>query len=177
MMVYGGQTAQGRVRFPLEVFKAMRQVWPQNRPFSVRFSCSDWHPEGLSSEDLSFYVDTFKSHGCDLINTSTGQTTPYGKPEYGRLYQVPFSERIRLENRVPTMVAGGISSYADINSILVAGRADLCLVGRAHLFDPYWTRHAAYEQGYSIPWSQPYFVVDSPYRPRMEWCGEGYVKD
>ena len=95
-----GQTPQGRLKFPLEVFKAMRQVWPNSRPFSVRLSCSDWHPQGLTLEDLQTYVAAFKEAGCTLINTSTGQTVAKASPQYGRLYQVPFAERVRLENQI-----------------------------------------------------------------------------
>jgi len=173
---YGG-TIEERARFPLEVFKALRALWPAERPMSVRLSCTDWEEGGLSGEDFLSVTRLFLEAGCDLINTSTGQTTPQARPAYGRLYQAPYSERARLELGAPTMLAGGISSYADVNSLLIAGRADLCLIGRAHLFDPYWTRHAAYEQGYESPWPLPYSVVGGAYKPRMEWSGEGRVKD
>lgn len=173
---YGGGSAQ-RARFPLEVFKAIRSVWPKERPMSVRLSCTDWEEGGLSSEDFLDISRLFLEAGCDLINTSTGQTTPASKPEYGRLYQAPYSERIKLELNAKTMVAGGISSYGDVNSLLIAGRADLCLIGRAHLFDPYWTHHAAYEQDYPLSWPAPYSVVGGSYRPRIEWTSEGKIKD
>lgn len=173
---YGGPIAQ-RARFPLEVFQAVRAAWPAARPMSVRLSCTDWEKGGLSGEEFLALTRLFLEAGCDLINTSTGQTTPDARPEYGRLYQAPFSERARLELNAKTMVAGGISSYADVNSLLIAGRADLCLIGRAHLFDPYWVRHAAFEQGVTQRWPDPYSAVGGFYRPRMEWTGEGKVKD
>ena len=173
---YGG-SVEGRARFPLEVFEAVRAVWPAERPMSVRLSCTDWEEGGLSGEDFLATARLFMEAGCDLLNTSTGQTTSTGRPVFGRLFQAPYSERARLELGAATMVAGGVSSYGDVNSLLIAGRADLCLIGRAHLFDPYWTRHAAYEQGYPLAWPQPYGVVGGRYRPRMEWSGEGDVKD
>jgi len=173
---YGGDATQ-RARFPLEIFRALRAVWPEGRPMSVRLSCTDWEEGGLSGEDFLTVTRLFLEAGCDLINTSTGQTTPSARPEYGRLYQAPYSERARLELKAKTMVAGGISSFGDVNSLLIAGRADLCLIGRAHLFDPYWTRHAAFEQGYAQRWPRPYSVVGGSYRLRMEWTGEGKVKD
>jgi anthraniloyl-CoA monooxygenase len=173
---YGG-SLENRLRFPLAVFRAMRDVWPNHKPMSVRLSCTDWEEEGLAHQDFLEIVRAFKQEGCDIINTSTGQTTPNQKPEFGRLYQVPFSEQARLEGKISSMVAGGISSYTDVNSILLAGRADLCLVGRAHLFDPYWVRHAAYEQNYKITWPNSYISASSPYVPRMEWTGVGRSKE
>jgi anthraniloyl-CoA monooxygenase len=173
---YGGGV-EGRARFPLEVFSAVRAAWPAERPMSVRLSCTDWEEGGLSGEDFLATARLFMEAGCDLLNTSTGQTTSTGRPAFGRLFQAPYSERARLELGAATMVAGGVSSYGDVNSLLIAGRADLCLIGRAHLFDPYWTRHAAYEQGYPLAWPQPYGVVGGRYRPRMEWSGGGDVKD
>ena len=173
---YGGDV-DARLRFPLEVFNAMRAAWPSDRPMSVRLSSTDWQESGLSQDDFIIIARAFKDAGCDLLNTSTGQTTPDARPEYGRLFQVPYSERARLELSMPTMVAGGISSYADVNSILLAGRADLCLIGRAQLFDPFWVRHAAFDQDYTLGWPNPYGVVGPPYIPKMEWTNRGKVKD
>ena len=172
---YGG-SIEARAQVPLRVFKAVRQEWPHEKPISVRISATDWEEGGLSCEELIVLSQLFKEAGCDLINASTGQTTPHAQPEYGRLFQTPFAERVRLEVNIPTMVAGGISSYGDVNSILAARRADLCLLARAQLFDPYWVRHSAYEQGLDLPWPRPYSTVDRPYQPRMEWSGEGKVK-
>jgi anthraniloyl-CoA monooxygenase len=101
-----------------------------------------------------------------MVDVSAGQTVPEQKPVYGRLYQTPFSDRIRHEARVPTMAVGNISSYTDVNTILASGRADLCLLARAHLWDPYWTRHAAYEMGYPMPWPSQYSTLKR-YTPRF----------
>lgn len=172
---YGGDI-EARALFPLRVFKALREVWPTHKPISVRISATDWEEEGLSGDDFIHVAKLFHDEGCDLLNTSTGQTTPQARPHYGRLFQTPYAERARLEVGIPTIVSGGISSYGDVNSILAAGRADLCLVGRAQLFDPYWARHAAFEQGVQLPWPKPYGVVGGGYQPRMEWSGQGEVK-
>ena len=171
-----GGSIEARSQVPLKVFKAIRAVWPQEKPISVRISACDWEKGGLSLDDFIAVAELFKDAGCDLLNTSTGQTTPNARPKYGRLFQTPFAERARLETSIPTIVSGGISSYSDVNSILCAGRADLCLVGRAQLFDPYWVRHAAYEQGITLPWPNSYAVVGGSYQPRMEWSGQGSIK-
>lgn len=171
-----GGSIEARAQIPLKVFKAIREVWPEDKPISVRVSACDWEENGLSEQDFITLAQLFKQAGCDLLNTSTGQTTPQARPDYGRLFQTPFAERARLEVGIPTIVSGGISSYGDVNSILSAGRADLCLVGRAQLFDPYWVRHAAYEQAVQLPWPKPYKVVGGTYQPRMEWSGQGLVK-
>lgn len=106
-----------------------------------------------------------KDHGCDIVDVSSGGTVSYAKPVYGRQYQTPFSERIRLEADIPTMAVGNISSYEDVNSVIAAGRADLCAIARAHLWDPYFTRHAAYESGHEMPWPNPYGPLDK-FTPR-----------
>jgi anthraniloyl-CoA monooxygenase len=152
---YGG-SLEKRLRFPLEVFQAVRAVWPEGKPISVRLSAVDWAPGGTTIEDSIQIVRAFKAAGADVFDVSTGQTVKHQKPDYGRLYQTPFAERIRLEAEVKVMSVGAITSYADVNSILAAGRADLCVLARGHLFDPYWTRHAAYEQGYALPWPKQY---------------------
>jgi len=156
---YGGDV-DGRLRYPLEVFDAVRAAWPNHKPILVRISATDWAPGGNESDDAVAIARALKDHGCDALDVSTGQTVPEQKPSYGRLYQTPFSDRIRHEVGLATMTVGGISSYADANSILAAGRADLCVIARAHLFDPYWTRHAAYEQGHALPWPDPYATMD-----------------
>jgi anthraniloyl-CoA monooxygenase len=107
-----------------------------------------------------------RAHGCDIVDVSAGQTVVEAKPVYGRLFQTPFADRIRHEAQIPTMTVGNISSYADVNSILVAGRADLCVLARAHLFDPYWTRHAASEQGHELAWPDQYGSLAN-YQPRL----------
>ena len=168
-----GGSIEARAHVPLLIFKAIRQVWPEEKPISVRVSATDWEEAGLSQSDFIEVAKMFKAAGCDLLNTSTGQTTPQARPDYGRLFQTPFAELARLEAGIPTIVAGGISSYADCNSILAAGRADLCLIGRAQLFDPYWVRHAAHEQSVQLSWPDPYRVAGHPYNPRMEWSRGG----
>lgn len=163
---YGGSLAN-RMRFPLEVFDAVRAAWPSSKPMSVRISATDWVPGGFDGADAVEVARLLKAHGCDIVDVSTGQTTPDAKPKYGRLYQTPFADRIRHEAGIPTMTVGNITSYADVNSILVAGRADLCVLARAHLFDPYWTHHAAVEQGHKLPWPKQYCSIEN-YRPRLQ---------
>jgi anthraniloyl-CoA monooxygenase len=162
---YGGALAD-RMRFPLEVFDAVRSVWPAERPMSVRISAVDWHPGGNEAADAVEVARLFRAHGCDIMDVSAGQTVPNQRPVYGRLFQTPFADRIRHEVGIATMAVGNISSYADVNTILAAGRADVCLLARAHLWDPYWTRHAAYELGYPLTWPGQYDTLNR-YRPRF----------
>jgi hypothetical protein len=124
-------------------------------------------PGGSSPGDAVEIARALKAHHCDIVDVSAGQTVPEQQPVYGRLFQTPFADRVRHEAAIPTMTVGNISSYADVNSILVAGRADLCVLARAHLFDPYWTRHAAYEQGYALPWPDQYNAL-ARYTPRFK---------
>ncbi|HKN96550.1 MAG TPA: bifunctional salicylyl-CoA 5-hydroxylase/oxidoreductase [Pseudonocardiaceae bacterium] len=175
---YGGDLA-GRLRFPLEVFAAMREVWPADRPMSVRISATDWYDGGITAEDSVLISRAFADAGADVIDVSTGQVHPDERPAFGRSYQTPFADRIRNELGIATMAVGAISSYDDVNSILLAGRADLCLLGRAHLYDPNWTLHAAAEQDYQGPgatWPDPWRAgsrrpqagrTDGP-KPRLE---------
>jgi len=163
---YGGSLVN-RLRFPLEVFDAMRAVWPAARPMSVRISAEDWVDGGMTPADAVTVAQAFRDHGCDLIDVSAGQTVPEERPRYGRLYQTPFSDRIRHEAGVATMAVGAVTSFADVNTIIAAGRADLCALARAHLYDPYWTLHAAREQGYTLPWPAPYRAVER-FTPRMK---------
>ncbi|MBI4563217.1 MAG: bifunctional salicylyl-CoA 5-hydroxylase/oxidoreductase [Planctomycetes bacterium] len=163
---YGGSPAN-RMRFPLEVFDAVRAAWPAHKPVSIRISATDWAPGGIEAADAVEIARMLKSHGCDVIDVSAGQTVPHAKPVYGRQFQTPLSERVRIEAGIPTMAVGNISSYSDVNTILAAGRADLCVLARAHLYDPYWTRHAAYEQGYDLPWPPPYTSLQR-YTPRLK---------
>lgn len=152
---YGG-SLENRLRYPLEVFDAVRNVWPQDRPMFVRISASDWVPDGISFDDILDIARAFKDHGVDVIDVSSGQTTPDAKPEYGRSYQTPFSDRIRNIVGVDTMAVGAISSWDDVNTNIAAGRSDLCAIGRPHLYDPQWTLHAAADQGVKVPWPTPY---------------------
>jgi anthraniloyl-CoA monooxygenase len=163
---YGGDI-ENRLRYPLEIFDAVRDVWPRSKPMSVRISGTDWMPGGFDGEDAVAVARALKAHGCDIVDVSAGQTVPDQQPVYGRLFQTPFADRVRNEADIPTMAVGNISSYADVNSILVAGRADLCVLARAHLFDPYWTRHAAVEQNYTLPWPNQYASL-ARYQPRFK---------
>ena len=145
---YGGSLA-GRLRYPVEVLRAIRAVWPAGKPVSVRISATDWLDGGVTAEDSVEIARAFAAAGADIIDVSTGQVTPEERPAFGRSYQTPFADRIRNQAGIPTMAVGIISSYDDVNSLLLAGRADLCVLGRAHLYDPNWTLHAAAEQGYA----------------------------
>ncbi len=162
---YGG-SLENRMRFPLEVFDAVRAAWPDEKPISVRISAVDWKPGGMQPEDSVEVARMLRAHDCDIVDVSAGQTVSDQQPVYGRLYQTPFSDRIRHDVGIHTMAVGNISSYMDVNTILAAGRADLCLLARAHLFDPYWTRHAAYTLGYDLEWPDQYKSV-SDYTARF----------
>ncbi|MFN2400278.1 MAG: bifunctional salicylyl-CoA 5-hydroxylase/oxidoreductase [Gemmatimonadaceae bacterium] len=159
---YGGSLAN-RLRFPLEVFSAMRAAWPAERPMSVRISATDW-VTGEESVDASESVEiarAFGKAGADIIHVSTGQTAAHSKPVYGRMFQTPFSDRIRNETGLPTIAVGNILDADQVNGIIAAGRADLCAVGRPHLSDPNWTLHAAAELRYSgagVQWPVQYLA-------------------
>jgi anthraniloyl-CoA monooxygenase len=163
---YGGSVAN-RMRFPLEIFEAVRAAWPAEKPLSVRISAVDWAPGGQEIEHSLEVARLLKAHDVDIVDVSAGQTVPYAKPRYGRQFQTPFSDRIRHEVGVPTMAVGNISSFMDVNTILAAGRADLCALARAHLWDPYWARNAAWRLGYPLNWPDPYSTLDR-YTPRFE---------
>jgi anthraniloyl-CoA monooxygenase len=162
---YGG-SLDNRMRFPLEIFDAVRAAWPTHKPMSVRISAVDWAPGGMESEHAVAVAKLLGAHGCDLVDVSAGQTVPDAQPVYGRLFQTPFSDRVRQEAGIATMAVGNISSYADGNTILAAGRADLVALARAHLWDPYWTRHAAHELSWPLPWPPQYAALDR-YTPRF----------
>ncbi|HFD14942.1 MAG TPA: bifunctional salicylyl-CoA 5-hydroxylase/oxidoreductase, partial [Rhodospirillales bacterium] len=144
---YGGELAN-RLRFPLEVFEAMRAVWPEDRPMSVRISAVDWAPGGLTDADAVEVARAFVGAGCDLVDVSSGQTVPYQQPVYGRMYQVPFSDRIRNELGCATMAVGAVTDWDQVNTIVAAGRADLVALARRHLADPHFTLRAAAYYGY-----------------------------
>jgi len=156
---YGGPL-ENRLRYPLEVFVAMRAVWPDGKPMSVRISSTDWvENEGITGEDAVNIARAFKDAGVDIVDVSAGQTTTEAKPVYGRMFQTPFSDQIRHEAKTATMAVGNIFEVDHVNSIIAAGRADLCLLARPHLWDPYWTLHAAAQQGYKdLPWPDPYLA-------------------
>ncbi|MEJ7810514.1 MAG: bifunctional salicylyl-CoA 5-hydroxylase/oxidoreductase [Gemmatimonadaceae bacterium] len=144
---YGG-TLANRLRYPVEVFAAMRAVWPPERPMSVRISATDWTEGGIGGGDAVQIARAFATAGADIIHVSTGQTSADSKPVYGRMFQTPYSDRIRNEAGIPTIAVGNIVDADQVNGIIAAGRADLCALARPHLSDPHWTLHAAAEQGY-----------------------------
>jgi len=155
---YGG-SLENRCRYPLEVFRAMRAVWPADKPMSVRISAHDWAPGGNTPDDAIFIAQRFKEAGADLIDVSSGQTTRVAQPVYGRMYQTPFADRIRNEVGIATMAVGAIFEPDHVNSIIAAGRADLCALARPHLADPYWTLHAAARLGFpGMPWPKQYLT-------------------
>ena len=147
---YGG-SLENRLRYPLEVFCAMRRVWPADRPISVRISAHDWVAGGTTPEDAVRIAEAFKAAGADLIDVSSGQVSKLEKPVYGRMWQTPFSESIRNRVGIATMAVGAISEADHVNSIIAAGRADLCAIARPHLANPAWTLSEAARIGYSGP--------------------------
>jgi anthraniloyl-CoA monooxygenase len=153
---YGG-SPRARARYPLEVFDACRAVWPAERPMSVRISATDWVPGGFEPDDAVAFARMLQDHGADIVDVSSGQISPLERPAFGRSYQTPFADRIRNEVGIPTIAVGAISSYDDVNTIVLAGRADLCALARPHLYNPHWTLHAAADQDYAaIEWVAPY---------------------
>ena len=156
---YGGHL-DNRLRFPLELFNAMRAVWPDDKPMSVRISANDWVEEGgVTPEEAVLIAKAFSEAGADIIDVSAGQTSPDARPIYGRMFQTPFSDRIRNEAGISTMAVGSIYEADHANSILMAGRADLVAIGRPHLADPYWTLHEAAKIGdRQEDWPLPYLA-------------------
>ncbi|WP_419551408.1 FAD-dependent monooxygenase [Candidatus Poriferisodalis sp.] len=153
-----GGTLENRARFPLRVIEAVREAWPHAKPLSVRVSATDWVEGGFSRSEAIELSHMAKDCGVDIIDVSTGQVDPDGAPAYGRLYQTPFAEAIRNAVGIPTMAVGAISSIDDVNTVLMAGRADICLIARGHLVDPYWTLNAAIDLGRSEqPWPIQYW--------------------
>ncbi len=154
---YGG-SLENRMRYPLEVFAAMRAAWPEEKPMSVRISANDWvGSDGITPEDAVEIAKMFHEAGADIIDVSAGQTSTEATPIYGRMFQTPFSDRIRNETGIATMAVGNIFEVDHVNSILMAGRADLVCLARPHLADPYWTLHAAVTLGdRDAHWPLPY---------------------
>jgi anthraniloyl-CoA monooxygenase len=152
---YGGSLS-GRARFPLEVFDACRAVWPAEKPMSVRISATDWVSGGFDPDQAVEFASMLRDHGCDIVDVSSGQVSPLERPAFGRSYQTPFADRIRNEVGIPTIAVGAISSYDDVNTIVLAGRADLCALARPHIYDPHWTLHAAAEQEHPVSWVPQY---------------------
>jgi anthraniloyl-CoA monooxygenase len=161
---YGG-SLENRLRYPLEVFGAMRAVWPDDLPFSVRISAHDWVEGGITPTDAVEIARAFKEAGADLIDCSSGQVSKEQKPTYGRMYQTPFADQIRQLVGIPTMAVGAISEADHVNSIIAAGRADLCAVARPHLANPAWTLTEAAKIGYTdVTWPRQYLAG----KPQME---------
>ncbi|HEV2855759.1 MAG TPA: bifunctional salicylyl-CoA 5-hydroxylase/oxidoreductase [Thermoanaerobaculia bacterium] len=155
---YGG-SLENRLRFPLEVFRALREVWPRERPMSVRVSATDWVEGGVDGADAVEIARAFHLAGVDIVHVSAGQTSPHARPVYGRMFQTPYSDRIRNETGIPTIAVGNITEPDQVNSIIAAGRADLCALARPHLADPNWTLHAAAQLGYTLqPWPVQYLT-------------------
>jgi len=148
---YGGDV-HGRLRFPLAVLRAVRAQWPEDKPLSVRISATDWAEGGLSEADLLIIVRALRDEGVDLIDVSTGQTVPWQKPVYGRMWQTPFADKVRNEIGIATMAVGNIYEPDHVNSIIASGRADLCAIARPHLANPAWTLEAAARLGYRMQW-------------------------
>jgi anthraniloyl-CoA monooxygenase len=187
---YGG-SLPNRLRYPLEVFDAVRAVWPAQRPMSVRVSATDWYDGGIDVDEAVLIARAFAEHGVDAVDVSTGQVVKQERPAYGRSYQTPFADRIRnevgREFGTAVIAVGALSSWDDVNSVILAGRADLCALGRVHLYDPQWTLHAAAEQGYAgpgAPWPASYRAgsrrpqlgrTDGP-RPRLELIRAGAAR-
>ena len=155
---YGGSFAN-RMRFPLEVFDAVKANWPSSKPISVRISATDWNPRGLQPEEGMAVAAMFIQHGANIVNVSAGQTSRWANPAYGRMFQTPFSEMIRNELGIPTIAVGAITTADQINTIVAAGRADICALGRAHLSNPHFTLAASAEYGYANQlWPSPYLA-------------------
>jgi anthraniloyl-CoA monooxygenase len=161
---YGGNI-ENRMRYPLEVFQAVRDAWPAAKPISVRISATDWQAGGFTDADGHALLAALNEAGCDIVDVSAGQVVADQQPEYGRLFQTPFSTRLRLDTGMATMTVGNIQSFGDANAIIASGAADLCVLARMHLADPYWTHHAAYEHDWPYPWPKQYQSIDV-YTPR-----------
>ena len=155
---YGG-SLENRCRYPLEVFRAIRAAIPETLPMSVRISAHDWAPGGNTDDDAVVIARLFKEAGADFIDVSSGQTTRQARPVYGRMYQTPFADRIRNEVGIRTIAVGAIFEADHVNSIIAAGRADLCAIARPHLANPAWTLHEAARLGSPhAHWPLPYLA-------------------
>jgi len=156
---YGG-SLENRMRYPLEVFRAMREAWPSSKPFSVRVSATDWMSDGSGTtpEETVVFARQLKDLGCDLVDVSSAGNVPESQPEYGRMYQVPFAEKVRYEAGIPVMAVGAIQGVDQANTVLAAERADLVVMARPHLYDPYLTLHAAGEAGVEVEWPRQYEI-------------------
>lgn len=164
-----GGSLENRMRYPLEVFKAMRAVWPENLPMTVRISAHDWAEGGINDDDAVEIARMFKAAGVDLVDCSSGHVVRHEKPVYGRMYQTPFSDRVRNEAGIPTTAVGAIFEADHVNSIIASGRADLCAVGRPHLADANWTLREAAHIGFSdVSWPKQYFPAKRQLESNLE---------
>ena len=169
---YGG-SLENRIRFPLEVFSAVRDVWPENKPMSVRISATDWVEGALDGDDAAQIARAFKEAGVDIMDISAGGTSTRARPVYGRMFQTPLSDQVRHEAGVATMAVGNIYETDHVNSIIAAGRADLCCLARPHLADPYWTLHAAAQLGYKgQTWPVQYLSGRNQYERNLARAAE-----
>ena len=167
-LVTGG-SLENRCRYPLRVFRAMRAAWPQDKPMSVRISAHDWVDGGITPDDAVRIAQLFKDAGADMVDCSSGQVSKQEKPQFGRMYQTPFADRVRNEAGIPTIAVGAIFEADHANSIIAAGRADLCAVGRPHLANPAWTLTEAAKIGYSaIDWPVQYLAGKAQLERNLE---------
>jgi anthraniloyl-CoA monooxygenase len=159
---YGG-TLENRMRYPLEVFDAVRAAWPDDKPMSARISATDWVEDGgLTGDDAVVIARALKAHGCDVVDVSAGQTSTEAEPVYGRMFQTPLSDQVRNEAGIATIAVGNITTADQVNTIVAAGRADLCALARPHLTDPHFTLRAAAHYGHEQQaWPNPYLTAKS----------------
>jgi anthraniloyl-CoA monooxygenase len=153
------------MRFPLDVFDAVRSVWPAHKPMSVRISAVDWAPGGMQPADAVDVARLLKAHDCDITDVSAGQTVAEAKPQYGRQFQTPFADRIRHEVGIATMAVGNISSYQDVNTILAAVE-QTCAYWRGHICGIHTGPAMRHTRGLPVPWPDPYVTLNK-YKPRM----------
>lgn len=154
---YGG-SLENRCRYPLEVFAAMRAVWPAHKPMSVRISAHDWVEGGITPDDAVAIAGLFKAAGADMIDCSSGQVSKREQPVYGRMFQTPFADRIRNEAGIRTIAVGAIFEADHVNGIIAAGRADLCALARPHLANPAWTLLESAKMGWDVEWPKQYYA-------------------
>ena len=152
-----GGSLENRLRYPIEVFRAVREAWPEPLPMSVRISANDWVEGGITPDDAVLIARAFKAAGADMIDCSSGQVSKDEKPVFGRMFQTPFADRVRNEAGIATIAVGAISEADHVNSIIAAGRADLCAIARPHLANPSWTLMEAAKIGYlDLAWPKQY---------------------
>jgi len=177
---YGGALAE-RLRYPIEVFTAVRAAWPVDRPISVRISAHDWVEGGITPDDAVQIARAFKAAGADMIDCSAGQVSKQERPVFGRMWQTPFADRVRNEAGIATIAVGAISEADHVDSIIAAGRADLCAIARPHLANPAWTLQEAARLGYlDVDWPAPYRAAKDQLernlaRERAAQAGSGAV--